>query len=222
MLFTDRHDAGRRLGQTLARFRDSNPLVIGLARGGVVVAAEVARALDAPLDVLVARKIGAPGHPEFGIGAIAPGATVLNTSVVNRLGIPDAYLDLAIARETREMERRESLYRQGRPLPPLQGKTVLLVDDGLATGATAQAALDSVRHLGPERLVFASPVCERDSAEALLAKADEVICLAYPRPFRAVGLAYEDFDPTSDAEVLECLAQSKDSQAAVAGMGGPV
>jgi putative phosphoribosyl transferase len=205
MLFADRYDAGRRLAVALERHRVEHPLVLGLPRGGVVVGYEIATALGAELDVLIVRKLGVPGAEEFAMGAVAPGATLLNQDLVARLGISRSVVDLVVARELAELKRREQAYRGNRPPIHVQGRTVILVDDGLATGATAQAAVESLRRQQPRQIIFAAPVCSRDGAEALQRVVDEVVCLECPEHFQAVGLWYRDFSPTSDAEVLECL-----------------
>jgi predicted phosphoribosyltransferase len=205
MVYRDRYDAGRRLAGKLERYRGEQPVVLALPRGGVVVGYEVATALDAPLDVLVVRKLGAPGAEEFAIGAIAPETTLLNAELIAELGIPRSYVAAVVGRERAELMRRERLYRGDRPMPEVQGRTAILVDDGLATGATAQAAVESLRRRGPGRIVFAAPVCSPDGAAALRAVADDVVCLDCPADFRAVGFWYADFTPTTDAEVIECL-----------------
>jgi putative phosphoribosyl transferase len=205
MYYRDRYHAGRRLAGALERFRPEHPLILALPRGGVVVGYEVAAALEAPLDVLVVRKLGAPAAEEFAIGAIAPDTTLLNPALIAQLGIPRSYLDGVVQRERAELLRRERLYRGDRPTPDVRDRTVILVDDGLATGATAQAAVESLRRRGPARIVFAAPVCSPDGAQALRAAADEVVCLDCPEDFGAVGLWYADFAPTTDAEVIECL-----------------
>jgi predicted phosphoribosyltransferase len=205
MVFRDRYDAGRRLAAKLERYRAERPLILGLPRGGVVVGYEVATALDAALDVLLVRKLGAPGAEEFAIGAIAAETTLLNAPLIAELGIPRAYVASVVERERRELTRRERLYRGDRPVPEVKGRTVILVDDGLATGATAQAAVESVRRRGPARIVFAAPVCSPDGAAELAKVADDVVCLDCPADFRAVGFWYADFRPTTDAEVIECL-----------------
>ena len=216
MIFLNRTDAGRRLAAELEGYRAQEPVVLALPRGGVVVAYAIARALDAPLDVLVARKIGAPGHSELAIGAVAPGATVLNERMVSYLDVSTGYLERAIAEETREIERRERLYRKGRPGLDVAGKTVILVDDGLATGATASAAIDSLRRRRPPpaRLVFAAPVCAPETATELRRKVDALICLHTPPEFGAVSLWYEHFAQTTDAEVLELLERARLERAA--------
>lgn len=209
MLFADRYDAGRRLAAALERHRVEHPLVLGLPRGGVVVGYEIAAALGADLDVLLVRKLGVPGAEELAMGAVAPGATLLNQDLVARLGIPRSVVDVVVGRELAELKRREQAYRGNRPPIHVRGRTVILVDDGLATGATAQAAVESLRRQQPRQIVFAAPVCSRDGADALRRVVDEVVCLECPEDFQAVGLWYQDFSPTSDAEVLECLRAAK-------------
>jgi predicted phosphoribosyltransferase len=204
--FRDRRDAGRRLAALLLDYRDKRPFVFALPRGGVPVGYEVARALDAPLDVLPVRKLGAPGHREYGIGAIAPGgAFALNLAAVRELGITRAELEAVVAEEAAELDRRVRLYRGDRPLPDLSGRTVVLVDDGLATGMSALAAIRAVRTLHPERIVLAAPVCAPDTAAELRPEVDALVSVAMPDQFFAVGLWYGSFEQTSDAEVLALL-----------------
>lgn len=203
--FRDRHDAGQQLASALAEWDLRSPIVLALPRGGVPVAYEVAEALDAPLDVFVARKVGAPGQPEFGIGAVAEGSDhIVLTAAASRFALSDADLEQMADAERTEMRRRIERYREGRPLPDLEGRDVVLVDDGLATGVTAEAALRSLRDMPRGRLVLAVPVCAADSADRLSDLA-EVFCLQRPAQFRAVGLWYENFGQTSDEEVLELL-----------------
>ena len=204
-MFADRGDAGRRLGAAMKPLRHRNPMVLALPRGGVPVGLEVARALDAPLDVIVVRKLGAPGHEELAVGAIAPGAVYVDWPIVRQLGVSQSYLDQVTAAEERELERREQAYRRGRAALPVEGRTVILVDDGLATGATLRAAIAALRLRGPARIVVAVPVGAPESVARLRAIADEVICPEQPPDFRAVSLAYRDFSATTDAEVVECL-----------------
>ncbi|MGX1564215.1 phosphoribosyltransferase [Streptomyces sp. NPDC055506] len=210
MRFRDRRQAGRELAEKLrARQHEGalpRPLVLALPRGGVAVASEVAAALDAPLDVLVVRKIGAPHQEEFGVGAMAGDEVpLLDEDALRHLGLREAALAPVIERERQELRRRERLYRQGRPAPDLRGRTVIVVDDGLATGSTARAALRSVRRQEPARVVLAAPVCSPEAAELMRAEADEVICLHRPAAFMAVGLWYENFDQLTDQDVLEAL-----------------
>jgi len=205
MLFHDRKEAGASLAEALLQYQHENPIVIGLPRGGIPVAAEIARKLSAPLDLIVVRKIGCPWQPEYAIGAIAAGVTVLNDEEIRALGIRPDQLEATIARERRELERREAVYRKGRGPLEVRDRVVILVDDGLATGTTALAAIKALRTLGPRRIIYAAPVCAPDSATTLGRHADEVICLRLPPRFRAVGLHYDDFTPTTDAEVLACL-----------------
>lgn len=210
MIFEDRRDAGRQLAQRLALYQDEQPLVFGLPRGGVIVAYEVARALKAPLDVLVARKLGAPMQPELGIGAIAPGGVrVLDERTVRYLGIRSEQVEETIQRESAEMERRLHLYRRDRPFPDVNGQTVIVVDDGLATGVTARAAVRSIRLQHPRRTVLAAPVCAAESVASFRSEVDEVVCLESPLDFRAVGLWYRNFDQTTDEEVIALLERSR-------------
>lgn len=209
MPFLDRADAGQRLAAALNHFRSSDPVVLALPRGGVPVGFEVARVLGAPLDVIDARKLGAPGHEELAIGAIAPGAVYVDPVLVRRLGVSEAYLERVTAAEGRELERRERLYRAGRPPLDVEGRVVILVDDGLATGATARAAVASVRQRRPAQVVLAVPVGAPETVARMREVADQVVCLEMPSAFHAVSLAYGDFTPTSDAEVMSCLAQAR-------------
>jgi len=208
-LFRDRRDAGRALAARLERYRGSDTLVLGLPRGGVVVAAEVARRLGAELDVVVARKLGAPISPEVAIGAVtASGERVLNEELIRELDVSEAYLRGVTALEEREARRREAWLRGNRPPPRIAGRSVIAVDDGLATGATLRAALRSVRKQSPARLVVAVPVGSRQACEALRAEADEVVCLYAPASFSAVGSYYLRFEQTSDDEVRRLLQEA--------------
>lgn len=205
-LFADRRDAGRALARKLEHLCGTDPLVLALPRGGVPVAYEVAHALRAPLDIFLVRKLGVPGHEELAMGAIASGGVqVLNEDVVEMLAIPRSAIEAMAARETQELQRREALYRDGREPPHVKGKTVILVDDGLATGATLRAAIQGLRRLGPRRIVVAAPVGSAQSCAALAHAADEVICAEQPADFRGVGQWYVDFNQTSDDEVRELL-----------------
>jgi putative phosphoribosyl transferase len=209
-VFKDRSEAGRELAARLQKYADRpDVLVLALPRGGVPVGYEVARALHAPLDVFVVRKLGVPGHEEFAMGAVASaGVRVLNEQVVKALRIPDYVIDAVATWEQQELERRERDYRGNRPLPDVRGKSVILVDDGLATGATMLAAVKALRQLGPARIVVAVPVASPDTCELLKDEVDEVVCAVTPEPFYAVGLWYRDFPQTSDEEVRELLQQS--------------
>jgi putative phosphoribosyl transferase len=200
--FRDRRDAGRRLARLLGRYREENPVVVGIPRGGVLVAAEVARALGAPLDVIVARKLGAPMNPEYGIGAIAEGgARVVSEQALARLRIAPGELARLLARTEEEMAALVAHLRDGRPPLPVHGRTVILVDDGLATGRTAHAAALSLRRRGATRVVLAVPVAAASSAAELSACVDEVVCEQMPEDLWAIGFWYEDFSATSEAEV---------------------
>jgi putative phosphoribosyl transferase len=221
MLFRDRQDAGRQLGVRLAGHRGDDVVVLGLPRGGVPVAAEVARALGAPLDVLVVRKLGAPGMPEYGVGAIAEGRVVhLSSEAVKALRLdrdPGAgLLAQVVDREEAELARRVRVYRGGRKAPDLTGRRAIIVDDGIATGGTAMAAVKAARALGAEWVGVAAPVVAPDTLVALRRLADEVVCLDAPDDFQAVGQWYLEFPQTSDAEVLACLQEVQ------AGSCGPV
>ena len=208
--FRNRREAGRKLAEKLAAYANRpDVLVLALPRGGVPVAYEVARALGAPLDVFVVRKLGVPGYEELAMGAIATGEVrVLNDDLVVRLGIPEYLIDAVTAREQEELKRRERLYRGGRPVPDVRDRTVILVDDGLATGSTMLAAVRALRQLQPARIVVAVPVAAADTCRALGAEADEVVCAVTPEPFRAVGLWYEDFSQTTDEEVRDLLTRA--------------
>ena len=207
--FRDRAEAGRELGERLAEEYAGRPdvLVLALPRGGVVVGREVADRLDAPLDVLVVRKLGFPGQSELAMGAIASGGVrVLNEALLEQTGVSQGLVDDVVARERVELERREALYRGDRAAPDVAGKTVLVVDDGLATGSTMLAAVQALRSLRAGRVVVAVPTAPRQTCEALEDVADEVVCLRQPDPFYAVGLSYEDFAEVSDDEVRALLA----------------
>ena len=210
MRFHDRAHAGRVLGGRLrsVHARTPNLLVLGLPRGGVPVAFEVARELDTPLDVILVRKLGVPGHEELAMGAIASGGVrVLNDTVVAELQIGEEVIARAAAVEGAELERRERAYRGDRGPVEVAGQTVILVDDGLATGSTMKAAALAVRAQEPERLVVAVPVAAEQTCDEFRAEVDEIFCLLTPEPFHAVGLWYEDFTPTSDDEVRDLLAR---------------
>jgi predicted phosphoribosyltransferase len=214
MRFRDRAHAGRVLARALLAYAGRDDVVVlALPRGGVPVAAELARALGAQLDLFVVRKLGLPGHEELAMGAVAPGGVlVLDDRLVRGLGIPDEVLQETVEKELRELERREAAYRAGRPPLDLEGKTVILVDDGLATGATMRAAALAVRQYNPARVVVAVPVASAETCDEFRADVDEIVCALTPSPFHAVGLWYKNFSQTSDEEVRELLRDSSDDE----------
>lgn len=208
-MFTDRRDAGRRLAARLQHLQEPDVIVLGIPRGGVIVAAEVATALHAPLDVIVPRKIGTPFNPELAVGAVAPDGTIFyDETLIGYAGIDPQDLKREAALELKEIGRRLSLYRGDRPPPDYRGHTVVLVDDGIATGYTVQAALRSLRQQGPGLLVLAVPVAPPDSLARLQPDADEIVCLFTPDNFSAVGQFYQDFRQTTDQEVVAALAHN--------------
>ncbi|PSL01533.1 putative phosphoribosyl transferase [Haloactinopolyspora alba] len=216
MTFHDRDDAGRRLAQRLSHERFERPVVLALPRGGVPVAAHVAAALDAPLEVFVARKIGAPGQPEFGIGAIAEGGDdVVATPDADRVGVDENRLRELAVSEREELDRRVETYRGALALPELDDHDVILIDDGLATGITAEAALRSLRQRNPRRLVLAIPVCPPQSARRLARIADDVICIESHRGLGSIGSYYRDFSQISDDQVVELLAGARSRDVAI-------
>lgn len=221
MLYTDRAQAGRALAAALREYADRpDVVVLALPRGGVPVAYRVAETLGAPLDVFLVRKLGFPGSEEFAMGAIASGGVrVLNEAVIERYGVPEAVVETVVRREERELSRREKSYRGDLPPLDLRGKTAIVVDDGLATGFSMRAAVKALRSLGPSRVVVAVPVGPRETVEELRLLADEVVCPATPEPFLAVGRFYEDFDQTSDREVVDFLARARRLEPAVAAGG---
>jgi predicted phosphoribosyltransferase len=210
MRFKHRVDAGRQLAHALSEFAGrSDVLVLGLPRGGVPVAAEVARHLAVPLDVFLVRKLGVPGQEELALGAIAEGGVeILNQDLVRDLGIPRAAIERLAVRERLELDRRDVLYRGARRRPEIRDRTVIVIDDGLATGATMEAAIVALRSLSPARIVVAAPVGAKETCDRLRRLADDVRCVAMPDPFDAVGVWYEDFGQTTDEEVQEILAAS--------------
>jgi len=205
----DRRDAGRRLAGVLGRYAGEHPLILALPRGGVPVAYEVARALRAPLDVVVVRKLGAPHQRELGIGAVVGGdcpETVLDEESIRLLHVRRDFVEREIAVEIGEVHRREALYRAGRPRVAVAGRTVIVVDDGIATGGSMRVALRSLRRAGPAKLVLAVPVAPGDTLARLRSEVDDVVCLSTPSSFQAVGQFYRDFRQTSDQEVIDLLA----------------
>lgn len=210
MLFRDRIDAGRRLAVALLRYRDEAPIVLGLLRGGVPVAYEVARALKAPLDVWVVRKIGAPGHEELGLGAIAEGnETYLNEDLMAEIGVTDDDIAEIVDHKAAELKERVKRFRQGRPPPDIDGRTVILVDDGIATGGTVHAAIRAIRRRKPRRLILAVPVAAASTLESLRPELDEVVCLDVDPYLTSIGAYYEDFRQTTDVDVATLLERAR-------------
>jgi putative phosphoribosyl transferase len=216
MIYRDRTEAGNYLAAQLDHYADRDDvLVLALPRGGVPVAFEVAKALRAPLDIFLVRKLGIPGHEELAMGAIATGGVrVLNDDVVEYLRIPTGVIDSVAADELQELERRERAYRGNRPEPEVRGKTVILVDDGLATGSTMRAAAAALRQQNPARIVIAVPVSAPETCDEYRMGVDEIICAATPIRFRAVGKWYEDFSQTTDEEVHDLLERARSLYAA--------
>jgi predicted phosphoribosyltransferase len=211
VLFADRADAGRQLAERLLAMQPLRPVVYALPRGGVPVAAEVAAALKAPLDLVIVRKLGAPGQPELAIGAVVDGGqpeTVLNERIAALTGADDAYVAAARREALAEIERRRAAYTAGRPSPDPRDRTAILIDDGLATGATARAALHALRRRAPARLVLAVPLAPPDTLEALRAEADEILCLLETDLLAGVGGCYRDFHQLEDAEVIQLLDEA--------------
>ena len=208
--FRNREEAGRHLGVALGRFAGrSDVVVLALPRGGVPIGFEVARSLRLPLDVFIVRKLGLPGHEELAMGAIATGGVrVLNDDVLNQIPIPQPVIDSVAGRELLELERRERSYRGSRPPLEVRGKTVIVIDDGLATGSTMKAAVRALKELQPQSIVVAVPVAAAQTCHEFRAEVDEVVCLRTPEPFRAVGLWYDDFPQTTDEEVHELLGNA--------------
>mgnify|MGYP001209327361 CR=1 FL=1 len=210
-LFQNREEAGRQLARKLLHLKDKEPVVLGLPRGGIPVALEVARALEAPLDLLLVRKIGVPGHSELAAGAVVDGRdpqTVLNSDIVRVCNVPDSYIEQECRRQIAEIERRRRLYLGARPPPEIAGRTVIVVDDGIATGATVRAGLRSLRQQQAGRRVLAVPLAPPEAVSLLEKEADEVVVLAAPHEFGAISLYYRDFHQLEDQEVIALLAQS--------------
>ena len=215
VLFRDRAEAGRVLADALAEYRGTNPVVLAIPRGGVPVAAEVARELDGTLDIVVARKLGAPGAPELAIGAVtANGGRFINDGIIRELGVPPRYVDAVTSTERTKAQRQEVQLRGVRPRVPLTGRVVILVDDGLATGATMRAAVRSVRNQRAGELIVAVPVGAPSACAVMRTEADYVVCPYEPELFRAVGFFYEDFGPVDDAVVRQLLVEARAQEVA--------
>lgn len=212
--FRDRRDAGKRLAEELHRYANRpDVMVLALPRGGVPVGFEVATALDSPLDVFVVRKLGLPWHEELAMGALARGGVrILDEDLIRAAGVSEEEVQRVTATEQRELERRERQYRGARPFPNLTGKTVILVDDGLATGYTMRAAVAALRQEGPARVIVAVPVAARETCAAFRDIADDIVCAVTPEPFHAVGLWYDDFSQTTDDEVRDLLDRSRSAR----------
>ena len=211
MTYADRGDAGRRLADELLHLKDQQPVVLALPRGGVAVGFEIAQTLDAPLDIVLVRKIGVPWQPELALGAVTDGAfpeTFIDRGLATSLDIPESYIREETARQLEEIERRRKSYCEGRPALDVAGRTAIVVDDGIATGATMRVALQAVRRRDPARLVLAVPVAPPDTLAALRQDADEAICLQTPIGLGAIGFYYRDFHQMSDAEVIALLARA--------------
>lgn len=210
MVFENRQEAGKQLASQLLKFRDENLVILALPRGGVPIGYEVAQVLQAPLDVLVVRKIGLSGNKEFGVGAIAEGGeTILDETSLEVLGVDEDALNDTIELEEKELLRRVEKYREGKTLPSMKNKTVILVDDGMATGVTARAAIKAVKKLHPQKVVLATPVCAFEVAENLRSLVNDFVCLSMPYEFSAISVWYKNFEQVSDEEVVELLKKAK-------------
>lgn len=208
--FRNREEAAKRLAKELLEYRGKNPVVLAIPRGGIIIAYEVAKALNAPLDLIIPRKIGAPGNPELAIGAVTEdGTTILNQRLVAELGISKDYIELEKEDQIQEIKRRIKVYRGDAPPQSLEGKTVIVVDDGIATGATMKAAIHSIRKQSPSTIVVATPVGPPDTIEELRREVNELVCLVVFEPFFAIGQFYEDFSQVSDEEVIRLLKLSR-------------
>ena len=220
--FRDREDDGRKLAERMAGYRGESPIVLALPRGGVPVGYEMDNALEAPLDIFITRKLGAPGREEFGIGAVAQGGVrVLNERAVEALKIPEEYIERVAKEETEEIERRLLILRGDRPEPEVEGRTAVLVDDGLATGVTARAAVEALRRRNPGRLVLAVPVCAAQSVELLRPEVDEMVCLEAPSNLMAISLWYQNFYQVEDEQVVELLERARREREERGGANGP-
>lgn len=209
-LFKNREQAGKRLAELLKKYAPQKPIVLALPRGGVPVGFEIAKVLKAPLDVIVTRKLGAPGNKELGVGSIGEGDTkILDPQMLSLVGLSQKDLEDTITQEKNELARRVRLYRNNKPLPDLKNKTVILVDDGLATGVTAKAAIAAIKKHQPEKVILAAPVCPDDTYRQLSLLTDGFVCLKVPKDVYAIGYWYENFEQVSDKEVLKLLKQAR-------------
>jgi len=212
MIYKDRRDAGRRLARELAHYKKDEPVILALPRGGVVVAAEIADALDAPLDLVLVRKIGVPCQPELAMGAVVDGRhphIIRNDEIITGAGISEETFAQVGQAELSEIERRRNLYLAGRPRADITGRVVIVVDDGIATGATTRVALEAIRERKPKKLVLATPVAPTSTLEELKELSDEIVCLQSHEPFYAIGLYYDDFRQVSDSEVIDILSRAR-------------
>lgn len=219
MQFRNRREAGQKLGEVLQKYKKENPLVLAVPRGGVEVGFEVAAALKAPLDIIIARKLGAPGQPELAIGAVVDGdnpQTVLNQDIVTAYGVTPEYLKHAVELELLELDRRQKLYRKDYPPAPTEERTIILVDDGIATGASIRAAIRGLRRKPVKRLVLAVPVAALETVKSLEKDVDDLVCLSTPTFFRAVGTHYADFEQTTDEKVIELLNSARERFTSIA------
>ncbi|RLG61007.1 phosphoribosyltransferase [Candidatus Geothermarchaeota archaeon] len=210
-MFKDRFEAGRKLAERLKEYEKDNVLILAIPRGGVIIGYEVSKTIKAPLDLIIPRKLSAPGNPELAIGAVGPdGSMVLNKDIIKWLGVSTKYIEAEKERQMREVKRRMLRYRGSESLPEVKDKVVILVDDGIATGATMRAAIASVRKMGAKKIVVAVPVGPPETIKRLRKEADEVICLETPEPFFAIGQFYLDFEQVSDEEVIRFLKETKE------------
>lgn len=208
-IFKDRQEAGRKLGESLNKYQSENPIVLSIPRGGVVTGFEVAKLLKAPLDMIIVRKVGVPSQPELGMGAVAEGnIEILDKDMIKSLRIPKDLVDEVVLKEKAEIERRKNLYRYNKPIIDVKDRFVILVDDGLATGISARAAIESLKKLKPKKIIFAAPVCAKESVKSMKNLVDEVYCMLTPSGFSAVGNWYQNFDQVADEEVKEMLRNS--------------
>lgn len=211
-LFQNRADAGHQLAQKLKHYSTEKPIILALPRGGVPVAYEIAEALKAPLEVLIVRKIGLPWNPELGVGAVAPGVRILDKKMLYQFGVTTAEIEKIIAKEQQEVERRQELYQQHDDLQKITGKTVILVDDGVATGVTVRAAIQAVKHLTPSKIILAIPVGAAETIQQLSLLVNDLICLEVPSFFQAVGAFYSSFPQVADDEVMRLLTLAKEKR----------